>query len=240
VLDPGGAGLEATSWRLQGAAHASFTLDVPWRDADLARIDRPWRFGSPLSRPAGPIGLDEDTARGRMRVAPLAVAAGGPASLAAIAPVAAAAPRVHRRGGAWSIENPLGVPLQRVVLAAGAASGTISDLPPGATRAISLSPGDGGVTGWQESWWWAALGSQPLAARVPAGAYLLVAETAEPAPRDVTLSPAAAVRARALRIVVGPAPPDGVEGSGSDAGGGASVPARRAGTGKSAPDEGGG
>jgi hypothetical protein len=137
VLAPNGAGLESANIRLQGSSSARYTVSVPWRDGDPRSVERGYRFGTPLARPAGSLALTEDRIAGRFYVDGLTVGRFGTAGLSWVQPVAKGGVEITRRGDKFTIANHMVSPIRRALITGVTLCGQVDALPVGAERTVA-------------------------------------------------------------------------------------------------------
>ncbi len=209
VEAPDFGGLSRGQVGLTGLDAEDGMVSLPWRDADLVDVGRPYRFGSPFRRAAPRIELVEDAVLGRLDARGLVVERYGFASLGYVVPVAARpGARVERLlTGAIRVTNTGSSPLARAVLAAEAGAWIdLGRLAPGETRTVTParnqpppSPPKYPNDDFREDY-------QFIAARdaVPAGHFLFAFEREAPRPEGVRTVPDVPVKYRDVHFVLGP------------------------------------
>ncbi len=204
ITDARGNGLSRTDAILEGGESEVYDLSTAWRDADLGPLRRPFRFGSPFARPAGPIRLDEDDGAGTMSMQGLAVNRRGALPLSWVAPVdGTTVPEVEWRGTEIWLKNPTPQMLSNARLVLHGRIGRVSAIAGGTRKKIVFSndPADRETERFMRDWvaW-------PLETMAPSDGYLLIAEYSGARSATLRISPKILLVPSVMRVVVGPAP----------------------------------
>ena len=204
LTDPSGSGLRHTSLVIEGASRASYSLRMPWQEADLGFIAPEHRFGSPFADPIGALVLEEDTIAHTAWLANIAVARLSSVPLSWMAPTTVARlPTLEIEGSTVYVRNPLPDTLSIGRLVVAGRLGRFSGVQGRDRGAVDFAdrPGVREIERRLEDW--PAWNWEQMA---PANGYLLIAEYAGLGSHEVHVEPATPVTSTTLRLVAGPVP----------------------------------
>jgi hypothetical protein len=203
VLAPSGAGTERVFASVQSLGGRVYSLRLPWRDALLADVARPHRYGSPFRRTLGVVRLHEDREAETLQVDELAVNRMGDAGLTYLAPARRPTVRVERRGAGLWLVNTTGRPIDAARFCSREASIVLLDWKAGQARTV---PAGSRATG--------PLPRMPIltygdsgCGSMEADAFALLATGSEEPPPGARVDPPLPVTARWVELMLGPLPP---------------------------------
>jgi len=204
LTDLSGSGLRYTSLVIEGSSRASYSLRMPWEDADLGYVRQEHRFGSPDAEPIGAPSLVEDAVAHTARLSNIAVARLSAVPLKWAAPVQVARlPTLEFDGSKVYVRNPLSATLTIGRLFVRGRIGRFSAVKGGDRKIVEfddrpdLRQTERGLQDWT-AWDWEGM--------APANGFLLAAEYVGMASGEVAIDPATPVAATTVRLVAGPVP----------------------------------